>query len=106
MEIGPFLSTIQPKTKFVSIHFSENIVFAQHNVVTDHSFNEFHMIICRNVFIYFNKNLQNDVHQLIYESLSTSGFLGLGKREGVKFTRYEDYYGEFDGPERLYQKVK
>ncbi|MDR7236515.1 chemotaxis protein methyltransferase CheR [Neobacillus drentensis] len=84
----------------------KNIVFAQHNVVSDHSFNEFDMIICRNVLIYFNKKLQNDVHQLIYESLSTSGFLGLGKREGVKFTHYEDCYGEFDGPERIYRKVK
>ncbi|MDR7077320.1 chemotaxis protein methyltransferase CheR [Neobacillus niacini] len=84
----------------------KNMVFAQHNVVSDHSFNEFDMIICRNVLIYFNKNLQNDVHQLIYESLSTSGFLGLGKREGVKFTRYGDCYGEFDGPERLYRKIK
>lgn len=84
----------------------KNLVFAQHNVVSDHSFNEFDMIICRNVLIYFNKNLQNDVHQLIYESLSTSGFLGLGKREGVKFTRHENNYGEFDGTERIYQKVK
>jgi chemotaxis protein methyltransferase CheR len=84
----------------------KNMIFAQHNVVSDHSFNEFDLIICRNVLIYFNKSLQNNVHQLIYESLSTSGFLGLGKREGVKFTRYEDCYGEFDGPERLYRKVK
>ncbi|MFJ5760179.1 CheR family methyltransferase [Neobacillus sp. NPDC093182] len=84
----------------------KNMIFAQHNVVSDHSFNEFDMIICRNVLIYFNKNLQNHVHQLLYESLSTSGFLGLGKREGVQFTRYEDCYGEFDGPERLYRKVK
>ena len=61
----------------------KNMVFAQHNVVSDHSFNEFDMIICRNVLIYFNKNLQNNVHQLIYESLSTPGFLGLGKERGL-----------------------
>ncbi|MFS0777749.1 protein-glutamate O-methyltransferase CheR [Neobacillus sp. 3P2-tot-E-2] len=84
----------------------KNMIFAQHNVVSDHSFNEFDIIICRNVLIYFNKNLQNDVHQLLYESLGNSGFLGLGKREGVKFTRYEDCYGEFDGPERIYRKIK
>nr|WP_263328627.1 protein-glutamate O-methyltransferase CheR [Neobacillus sp. Marseille-Q6967] len=84
----------------------KNIVFAQHNVVSDHSFNEFDLILCRNVLIYFNKDLQNHVHQLMYDSLSISGFLGLGKREGVKFTRYENCYREFDGPERLYRKVK
>ncbi|WP_051475710.1 protein-glutamate O-methyltransferase CheR [Bacillus sp. J37] len=84
----------------------KNVVFAQHNLVTDHSFNEFDIIICRNVLIYFNKRLQNDVHKLIYDSLSVSGFLGLGKREGIKFTSYENCYGEFDGQQKLYRKYK
>ncbi|MBT2698787.1 protein-glutamate O-methyltransferase CheR [Bacillus sp. ISL-40] len=84
----------------------KNIVFAQHNLVTDQSFNEFDIIICRNVFIYFNKVLQNHVHTLLYNSLSPSGFLGLGKREGIKFTSYEHCYGEFDASEKLYRKVK
>jgi chemotaxis protein methyltransferase CheR len=84
----------------------KNVVFAQHNLVTDHSFNEFDIIICRNVLIYFNKRLQNDVHKLFYDSLSMSGFLGLGKREGIKFTSYENCYGEFDASEKLYRKCK
>ncbi|WP_372442253.1 CheR family methyltransferase [Metabacillus bambusae] len=84
----------------------KNVVFAQHNLVTDHSFNEFDIIICRNVLIYFNKCLQNDVHKLFYDSLSLSGFLGLGKREGIKFTSYENCYGEFDASEKLYRKIK
>lgn len=84
----------------------KNVVFAQHNLVTDQSFNEFDIIICRNVFIYFNKDLQNHVHTLLYNSLSPSGFLGLGKREGIKFTSYEHCYGEFDASEKLYRKVK
>ncbi|MGM0876985.1 MAG: CheR family methyltransferase [Bacillota bacterium] len=84
----------------------KNVVFAQHNLVTDHSFNEFDIIICRNVLIYFNKSLQNDVHKLFYDSLSMSGFLGLGKREGIKFTSYENCYGEFDASEKLYRKYK
>ncbi|MCQ6276903.1 protein-glutamate O-methyltransferase CheR [Bacillus sp. V3B] len=84
----------------------KNMLFAEHNLVTDSSFNEFDVIICRNVLIYFNKSLQNEVHQLFYESLSLSGFLGLGKREGIKFTRYENYYEEIDSTERLYRKCK
>lgn len=84
----------------------DNVVFAQHNLATDHSFNEFHIIICRNVMIYFNKSLQDHVHQLFYESLSLSGFIGLGNREGIRYTRYADHYEEFDSAERLYRKIK
>ncbi len=81
-----------------------NVIFAQHNLVTDHSFNEFDIIICRNVLIYFNKELQNKVHQLLYESLSLEGFLGLGKREGIKFTSHGNCYEEIDATEKLYRK--
>lgn len=84
----------------------KNVVFAQHNLVTDQSFNEFDIIICRNVLIYFNKILQNHVHKLLYNSLSQSGFLGLGIREGIKFTSHEYCYGEVDASEKLYRKVK
>ena len=82
----------------------KNVVFAQHDLATDQSFNEFDIIICRNVLIYFNKQLQNNVHKLLYNSLSQSGFLGLGKREGIRFTSHETYYGEFDATEKLYRK--
>lgn len=85
---------------------TENVIFAQHNLVTDSSFNEFHVIICRNVMIYFNKLLQNHVHNLLYESLSMSGILGLGIREGIKFTNHAHYYEEFDSAERIYRKIK
>ncbi len=84
----------------------KNVMFAEHNLVTDSSFNEFDIIICRNVLIYFNKSLQNDVHQLFYESLSLSGFLGLGKREGIRFTSYGNCYKEVDSTEKLYRKYK
>ena len=84
----------------------KNMVFAQHNLVTDSSFNEFDIIICRNVLIYFNRSLQNNVHQLLYESLSLSGFLGLGKREGIRFTSYGNHYEEIDSAEKIYRKFK
>lgn len=84
----------------------ENVIFAQHNLATDQSFNEFHIIICRNVMIYFDKSLQSRVHQLFYESLSLSGFLGLGNREGIRYTRYADKYEDFDSAEKWYRRVK
>jgi chemotaxis protein methyltransferase CheR len=84
----------------------KNIVFAQHNAAIDQSINEFHVIICRNVLIYFNKQLQTEVQQLFYESLSPNGFLGLGKREEVRFTSYGNYYEVFDSGEKWYRKIQ
>jgi len=82
------------------------MVFFQHNLVTDQSFNEFHIIICRNVMIYFNKKLQNHVHQLLYESLFYSGFLGLGTREEIRFTNYAEHYEVLHSADKLYRKIK
>jgi chemotaxis protein methyltransferase CheR len=80
-----------------------NVVFAQHNLATDGSFNEFNLIVCRNVLIYFNRRLQERVHRLLHGSLVQFGFLGLGSRETVRFTPHEAQYQEL--PERLYRKV-
>jgi chemotaxis protein methyltransferase CheR len=80
-----------------------NIVFAQHNLVTDHSFNEFNVVLCRNVLIYFNRPLQERVHGLLYQSLGRFGFLGLGARENVRFTPHEKQYQDLG--ERIYRKV-
>jgi chemotaxis protein methyltransferase CheR len=83
-----------------------NVVFAEHNLATDGSFNEFHVILCRNVMIYFNKALQERVHNLIYESLSTFGVLGLGNKESLKFTPRESFYERLDSRDKLYRKVR
>ena len=83
----------------------ENIVFAPHNLVTDGSFNEFNVILCRNVMIYFNQALQNHVHGLLYRSLSRLGVLGLGRKESLRFSPHEHQYQELDAVERLYRKV-
>lgn len=82
-----------------------NVVFAQHNLVSDRSFNEFHAIVCRNVMIYFDRSLQEKVHALFHESLATFGVLALGHKESIKFTRFADRYDELDAEERLYRKV-
>ena len=81
------------------------MVFAEHNLVTDRSFNEFNVIICRNVLIYFNRPLQERVHALLYGSLGRRGFLGLGSRETIRFTPYEDRYEVVDWADRLYRKI-
>jgi chemotaxis protein methyltransferase CheR len=82
-----------------------NVVFAEHNLATDGSFNEFHVILCRNVMIYFNRALQDRVHELIYGSLSTFGVLGLGNKETLKTTPRESFYEKLDARDKLYRKV-
>jgi chemotaxis protein methyltransferase CheR len=83
----------------------ENVVFAQHNLVSDRSFNEFNVIVCRNVMIYFDRALQDRVHHLFYESLMTFGVLGLGAKESIRFSPFEERYEDLDVTERLYKKV-
>jgi chemotaxis protein methyltransferase CheR len=80
-----------------------NIAFAQHNLVTDRSFNEFNVVFCRNVLIYFNRDLQERVHRLFYQSLVRFGFLALGSKETVRFSPHEAAYQDLG--ERLYRKV-
>lgn len=84
----------------------KNVVWAQHNLVRDASFNEFHVIVCRNVMIYFNRPLQDRVHHLLYESLAPEGLLGLGSKESIHFTPHEADYEVLDERERLYRKVR
>ena len=80
-------------------------VFSQHNLVTDSSFNEFHVILCRNVLIYFNQALSARVHRLLFDSLSPGGFLCLGERESVRFTPHEASYRELHAGRRIYQRL-
>jgi chemotaxis protein methyltransferase CheR len=83
----------------------DNVVFAQHNLVSDRSFNEFNVIVCRNVMIYFDRSLQDKVHDLFYESLAMFGVLALGHKESIRFTRHAAAYEELDALEKLYRKV-
>src|SRR5215470_17525591 len=83
-----------------------NIVFAEHNLVTDSSFNEFNAILCRNVMIYFNHKLQARVHDLLHSSLRRFGVLALGRKEVLKgATPYEEAYEELDAREKIYRKI-
>lgn len=83
----------------------ENMVFASHSLVTDASFNEFHVILCRNVLIYFNPQLQTRVHQLFHHSLSRFGILGLGEQETLKFSPYRQCYEPLEAQAHFYRRV-
>lgn len=83
----------------------ENVLFSQHNLATDSSFNEFNVILCRNVMIYFKKELQNRVHELLYESLARSGVLGLGSKETLQFSPHEHDYVQVECGTKLYRRV-
>lgn len=85
---------------------SRNTVFSQHNLVTDRSFSEFTVIFCRNVLIYFDRDLQERVHTLFYDSLVTLGILALGSKESLRFSQYEPCYEKLHPRERLYRKVR
>ena len=104
-ELANYLEVRQDKAVFHPF-LKKNLVFAQHNLVTDYSFNEFHVILCRNVMIYFDRTLHNRVHGLFYESLCPSGILGLGDKESIAFNDYSHCYEDFDSDQKIYRKVK
>lgn len=87
-------------------YLTKNVVFAQHNLVTDRSFNEFQVILCRNVLIYFNKELQQKVHSLFYESLAMFGYLGLGDKETITYTNLESFYETICKGQKIYKKIR
>lgn len=81
----------------------DRMIFATHNLVSDSSFNEFQLILCRNVLIYFDKELQNRVFKLFDESLEPLGFLALGSRETLKFSGLHPAYQQI-GKEKIWRK--
>jgi chemotaxis protein methyltransferase CheR len=85
---------------------TDNVVWAQHNLVQDRAFQQFNAILCRNVMIYFDRPLQNRVHKLFYESLERFGILCLGHKESVRFMEFESCYEELDPQEKLYRRIR
>jgi chemotaxis protein methyltransferase CheR len=82
----------------------KNIVFADHNLVTDGVFAEVHVIICRNVLIYFNKNLQDRVLSLFQDSLMPGGYLCLGSKESLRFAQNFKNFQTINDKEKIYKK--
>lgn len=86
-------------------HFREKMICATHNLVSDSSFNEFQLILCRNVLIYFDKQLQNRVIKLFDASLEQLGFLALGSKEVLKFSDIQSSYQQL-GNEKIWRKKR
>lgn len=104
-ELSEYYSTGYGHAIFRSF-LKENIVFSQHNLAVDGSFNEFHLILCRNVMIYFQRSLQHRVHELLYNSLVRFGVLGLGSKESLHFTPHEHDYEPLEGRWKLYRRIR
>jgi chemotaxis protein methyltransferase CheR len=81
-----------------------NVTFARHNLATDHVFSEVHLVLCRNVLIYFDRPLQDRAIGLFEESLIHDGFLCLGTRETLAFSARREAFSELSRPCRIYRK--
>lgn len=84
----------------------KNIIFADHSLATDSVFSEVQFVSCRNVLIYFEKKLQDRAITLFHESLSMQGFLGIGSKESLKFSKMNDGFENWSMSERIYRKLK
>lgn len=82
-----------------------NVTFADHSLATDSVFSETHLVSCRNVLIYFNRGLQDRALGLFHESLCHRGFLGLGSKESIEFSRHAEGFETVNRRERIYRKV-
>ena len=82
-----------------------HIVFSQHNLVSDSVFNEFHLVVCRNVLLYFDDTLRDRVHEMFHDSLVSLGVLVLGKKECLSFTRFAERYRELGEGLRIYRRI-
>jgi chemotaxis protein methyltransferase CheR len=82
----------------------DRVLFSAHNLATDGVFAEMNIVFCRNVLIYFNRELQNRVIRLFYDSLCPGGFLCLGTKESLRFSEYADKFEVVAEKERIYRK--
>ncbi len=82
----------------------KKVLFSLHNLVTDSVFGEMNIIFCRNVLIYFNRDLQDRVIKLFLDSLCPGGFLCLGSKESLVFSRYADRFTLVKGKDNIYRK--
>lgn len=80
-------------------------LFFSHNLVSDSSFQEFNLIICRNVLIYFNIHLQERVFKLFYDSLPVFGYLALGSKETLQFSSLFNKFELIDSSNKIYKKI-
>lgn len=83
-----------------------NIIFSKHNLTCDGVFGEMQLILCRNVLIYFDRTLQNHVLALLSESLCHQGFLGLGRKETLRFSDVSAKFTDLCRDEKIFRKTR
>ena len=81
-----------------------NVLFTEHNLVTDQVFAQMQLVLCRNVLIYFSRDLQDKAMRLFNDSLCHNGFLVIGSKESMKFSTYFQNFSEFDKKNKIFQK--
>jgi chemotaxis protein methyltransferase CheR len=96
--------TSDDKNVIMNQSLKKKIVWANHNLVTDSVFAEVNLILCRNVLIYFDRELQNKVQKLFHNSLMNGGILCLGTKESLRFTDFHDEYTVLDTKQRIFKK--
>jgi chemotaxis protein methyltransferase CheR len=82
----------------------KNVIFADHDLATDQVFGEMQVVLCRNVLIYFNKELQKRVFRLFKDSLDIAGYLCLGSKESLRFSGCADAFDIIEEKQRIYKK--
>ncbi len=98
-----YYTTTSNSVKFNS-SLKKNVTFTDHSLVTDAVFSETQLISCRNVLIYFDRELQDRVFGLFHESLCRKGFLGLGLQETIQFSQHAKQFDSFVKKDRIFQK--
>lgn len=104
-DFSNYYTAMYDKVKFKD-YFSSRIIVSPHNLVCDRSFNQFQLVICRNVLIYFEKVLQDRVLTLFDNSLESLGYLALGTKENIKFSTISQKYKQFDNREKIWKKIR
>lgn len=103
--ISDFCSIAGRNARF-NRELQRNVTWARHNLVSDSSFNEFHLILCANVMIYFRPSLQERAHRLFYDSLIRSGYLALGQKESLVFCPESSRYEQLRDGVNLFHKIR
>jgi chemotaxis protein methyltransferase CheR len=102
-DFSTYYTAMYDHAKF-DVDLSAKMIFATHNLASDRSFNEFQLILCRNVMIYFEKDLQDRVLLLFDGSLEQLGFLGLGSKETIRFSSISSHYQQLN-KEKIWRKI-
>jgi len=103
-DFSSYYTAIYGSAKF-NEELNKKMIWSTHNLVSDRSFNEFHIIVCRNVLIYFNKELQERVFGVFDESLAKLGYLCLGSKETLKFSGIQHNF-TLTSKEKIWKKIR